>query len=97
LLRKSTKVSGSHEYSPISLQKSAIHKIEIIVTTPNSLKAFQDGTAIVRSSGTAEVKMKCGESVEQYAISKVRYVNFILVPIASNLKITLLQPHDQIE
>jgi len=39
---------------PVSLQKPAIHKIEIIATTLKSQKAFQDGTAVVRSSGTAE-------------------------------------------
>jgi len=38
------KVSGSQEHSPVSLQKSAIHKIAI---TPNSRKAFQDCTAVV--------------------------------------------------
>jgi len=37
-----------------------------------SQKAFQDGgTAVVRLSGTAEVQIKCGESTEQYGISKV--------------------------
>jgi len=45
LLEKSTNVSGSHEYTP----KPAIHKIEIIATTPNSRKVFQDGTAVVWS------------------------------------------------
>jgi len=38
--------------TPVSLPKSAIH---IIATTPNSRKAFQDGTAVVQSSGIAEV------------------------------------------
>jgi len=74
------KVSGSNEHSPISLPKSTIHKIETIATTPNSRKAFQDGTTVVRSLSTAEVQIKCGESTEQRTISKVQYVNFLGVP-----------------
>jgi len=51
LLERSTKVSRSHEHFPVFfLPKSAIHKIEIIAITPNFRKAFQDGTAVVRSS-----------------------------------------------
>jgi len=84
LLCKSTKVSGSHEHSPVYLPKSAIHKIEIIATTPSSRKAFQDDTAVVQSSGTVEVPIKCGISTEQYTISKVRDVNFFLVPSLYN-------------
>jgi len=37
-------------------------------------KAFQDSTAVVQSSGTGEVPIKCGESTEQYAISKAQYM-----------------------
>jgi len=55
LLRMSTR---SHEHFPVSLPKSAIPKI----ATPNSQKAFQDGTAVVQSSGTA-VQIKCGKKV----------------------------------
>jgi len=32
--------------------------------------------AVVESSGMAEVSIKWGESMEQYAISKVLYINF---------------------
>jgi len=54
-LGKSTEVSESRVHSTVSLPKSAIHKIEIIVTTPKSRTTFQDGTAVVRLSGTAKV------------------------------------------
>jgi len=74
------KVPGSHEHSPSSLPKSAIQKIEIIATMPNSQKAFQDGMAVVRSSSTAEVQINCSESTAQYATSKVRVRKLFLVP-----------------
>jgi len=65
LLGKSPKVSESHEHSPISLPKPAIHKIEIIATTPNSRKAFQDGTVVstvVRYGGSTDnVRWKYGK------------------------------------
>jgi len=74
LLGKSTKVSGTHEHSPISLPKSAIHQIEIIATTPKFQKAFQDVTIVIQSLGTAKVWITCGKSTKQYTISKVRYI-----------------------
>jgi len=53
------KVSRSHEHFRIFfIPKSAIHKIEIIATKPNSRKAFQDGTAVVLSGDGCTDKVR---------------------------------------
>jgi len=63
--------------TPLFLFKSHPFTNEIIAITPNSRKTFQDATAVVRSSVrqrySSRSKGKCGESAEQYAISKVQY------------------------
>jgi len=54
-----------------SFQSRPLHKIEIIVTTTNPRKVFQDGTAVVRSSVWQRYSGRKGESREQYGINKV--------------------------